>query len=704
MSPSLTKRRFGAAAVAMVSALSTAVLIGGAATASAVPRAGADSSSWSADLSQVRSADVNVVWTGRSLEVRDSRAHAASALDTRGSGSQTLPEHVLGTPANQVTVTLTATRPAGTDAHADIRGLGADGKWTEWVPAAVSGPTRLPRSVTEVQARLTLRDNAHGDSASVSALALSASNGVASNGVAANAVRPYAAPLSYQVFATREGLVGGTTANGHVIQPNDHFVALPSGTALSPQGSGDYSVQVCGPSACVTAPVWDVGPWNERDNYWDANRAEFTDLPQGEPEAQAAYQNGYNGGLDDLGTSIANPAGIDLADGTFADVGLGDNGWVTVTYLWTSGGTPPPAATDDFGDGRQNPAIGRQGDGSMIAFAVSPDQQGIYDRVQSSPNGTWGAWQQLGGPVGGLPVVGRDPDGRLELFVLGPGRQSVMHVWQTSAEGGWSAWDTSFGGPASGLSLGQNADGRLELFAVAPDSSSISHIWQTAPSGGWSAWNGDGNGLFGGPCGGPPVVGHEADGRMAVFVLGPNGNSVAIREQTAPSAGWGEWNGSFGGPAAGVSVGQNADGRMEVFAVAPDSSSISHIWQTAPNGGWSAWNGDGNGVFGGAVGGTPVVGNEADGRMAVFVLGPGGNSIAIREQTAPSAGWGAWNGSFGGAAATVNVSHNADGRMEVFALAPGGSSISHIWQTAPNGGWSAWNGDGTFGGATWVGP
>ncbi|MFF1798560.1 glycosyl hydrolase family 32, partial [Kitasatospora sp. NPDC058263] len=175
------------------------------------------------------------------------------------------------------------------------------------------------------------------------------------------------------------------------------------------------------------------------------------------------------------------------------------------------------------------------------------------------------------------------------------------------------------------------------------------------------------------------------------------------REQVAPSAGWGAWNGSFGPAASDLSVGQNTDGRLEVFAVAPDRSSISHIWQTEPNGGWSGWNGDGAGSFGGPTGGTPVVGHQADGRMAVFVLGPNGSGVAIREQVAPSAGWGAWNGSFGGAAATVNVSRNADGRLEVFALAPGGANISHIWQNAPNGGWSAWNADGTFGGAAWVG-
>ncbi|WP_156178851.1 glycoside hydrolase domain-containing protein, partial [Saccharothrix sp. ST-888] len=147
----------------------------------------------------------------------------------------------------------------------------------------------------------------------------------------------------------------------------------------------------------------------------------------------------------------------------------------------------PGGGWDDFGDGRQNPAVGREANGAMIAFAVSPDQQGLYYREQSAPSGGWGAWRQLGGPVGGLPVVGRDPDGRLELFVLGPGKTNVSHIWQTAPNGGWSSWDAGFGGPAAGLSVGQSADGRMEVFAVAPDYGSISHIWQTAPNGGWSA-------------------------------------------------------------------------------------------------------------------------------------------------------------------------------------------------------------------------
>ena len=65
----------------------------------------------------------------------------------------------------------------------------------------------------------------------------------------------------------------------------------------------------------------------------------WKDLPQGRPEAQAAYQNGYNGGKDEFGRTVANPAGIDLADGTFWDaLGLTNNAWVDTTYLWTGDG------------------------------------------------------------------------------------------------------------------------------------------------------------------------------------------------------------------------------------------------------------------------------------------------------------------------------------------------------------------------------
>lgn len=154
------------------------------------------------------------------------------------------------------------------------------------------------------------------------------------------------APATYRLFATREGLTGQTTANGHVIQSRDHFVALPSRRMLASKGGTEYQVRLCyaRTGRCETAPVWDVGPWNTRDDYWNPStqRQTWYDLPQGTPESQAAYQSGYNGGLDEFGRRVANPAGIDLADGTFWDgLGLTDNDWIDVTFQPADAGGKP---------------------------------------------------------------------------------------------------------------------------------------------------------------------------------------------------------------------------------------------------------------------------------------------------------------------------------------------------------------------------
>ena len=153
-------------------------------------------------------------------------------------------------------------------------------------------------------------------------------------------------PLTYTIFATREGLVGGTTANGHVIVENDHFVALPSTTVLCSKNGHEYEVRLEHNGHAETAPVWDIGPWNIHDNYWAPEEERLIyahlrhggasgGLGQGLPQAQAAYENDFNSGRDEYRRRVVNPAGIDLADGTFRHgLNLSDNAWITVKYLW----------------------------------------------------------------------------------------------------------------------------------------------------------------------------------------------------------------------------------------------------------------------------------------------------------------------------------------------------------------------------------
>jgi hypothetical protein len=283
---------------------------------------------WQADLV----ADVaqnNISTQDGAITVLDSTWRQGYAVDL-------LAVHELSTPTDRVDARLSARIPAGTQVDVDVRGRLTDRSWTEWTAAG----TALPVAATAVQARITL----HGNGAAVptvAALRLSADQA---------GLRPAVAgtPLTYRVFATREGLAGQTTANGHTITSRDHFVALPSGKALSAKGSSTYSVKLCNPATnkCEVAPVWDVGPWNTKDDYWNpaSVRQSWKDLPQGKPEAQAAYQDDYNGGRDQYGRAVGNPAGVDLADGTFWDgLGMTDNGWIQVTYQWTGAGTPAPS-------------------------------------------------------------------------------------------------------------------------------------------------------------------------------------------------------------------------------------------------------------------------------------------------------------------------------------------------------------------------
>ena len=323
------------AVVLAVALLATLAVLG--APASAHVPAGV---SWTADLTPDGD-DMGVRATDGELRLDPATAvRWARTESPRLQGTLLTAQRALIDPADRVAADLVADLPPGAEVLVDVRGLRDDGGWTEWVPATPGVPANLQTPGRTVQARLMLLAGDVGASPVVRSLRLTTELTTGHQ----VGPRPIVAD-TFRVFATREGLVGGTTANGHVIRPRDHFVALPSRRSLAPRGSGDYTVKVCADNGrCEWAPVWDVGPWNTTDDHWSPpdSRESWRDLAHGLPQAQAAFIDGYNGGRDQFGRQVGNPAGIDLADGTFFDgLGLQDNSWVTVSYLWTDGGPDP---------------------------------------------------------------------------------------------------------------------------------------------------------------------------------------------------------------------------------------------------------------------------------------------------------------------------------------------------------------------------
>lgn len=114
------------------------------------------------------------------------------------------------------------------------------------------------------------------------------------------------------VKATREGLVGQTTASGYVIDATVPFVALPSEQAL---GKFVRVINVVNEER-VLAVVLDVGPWNTNDEAYVFGEAR--------PQAES--------GTDRTGRPT-NGAGIDLGGAVWSGLGMTDNGPVQWEFV-----------------------------------------------------------------------------------------------------------------------------------------------------------------------------------------------------------------------------------------------------------------------------------------------------------------------------------------------------------------------------------
>lgn len=292
---------------------------------------------------------------------------------------------------------------------------------------------------------------------------------------------------TYRIFATRQGRVGRRTANGHIIQPRDRFVALPSWSVLSSRGGREYQVRVTYRNRSVVLPVWDVGPWNTRDDYWSPNRR-YSDLPVGLPMAQAARQQGYNNGRDEFGRRVRQPNGIDIADGAFwDDLGMTGSDWVEVTFLWL--GADPFVATgsdasspdrtaiepgaivvDDGAEG-YNAIDGKNWQRADCGFGGS--HAWSYDTPQATARSQHRAVWSPNLPGEGfyevmafIPTCGPTPTDQARYLVTHSGAVSEVVIDQAAASGGWVSLGVFHMGPGSQVTLTNQtgADGRAVHF------------------------------------------------------------------------------------------------------------------------------------------------------------------------------------------------------------------------------------------------
>lgn len=368
----------------------------------------------------------------------------------------------LATATTRVALTWQADVPAATRLAIDLRGSPDGVQWQPWHTDLAAGAVQFAVPVQQVQYRLRLWGSAT-TSPSVDGVQISALPAAPAANTTLRATTQQPATTiapTYRIRATRLGLVGYRTANGHIIQPRDWFVSLPSWRSLSSRGGYEYQVRISYNGRSVVAPVWDVGPWNTRDNFWDVEREQYNDLRRGWPQDHAAYFEGYNGGYAEKGYVIL-PTAIDIADGVWWD-GLGINdgiAWVDVTFLWlgTDPATMPqadapssdPNASEYMVD-ELGPAFQRNDDG---AWETAPDgcgnnQHALWTYSQSDPNAVQSKafWQPALPVAGNYALYAYIPDCGLAVGATQAARYLIQHadgatevVVDQAAQTGWVA-------------------------------------------------------------------------------------------------------------------------------------------------------------------------------------------------------------------------------------------------------------------------
>jgi LysM repeat protein len=155
---------------------------------------------------------------------------------------------------------------------------------------------------------------------------------------------PEYTPRSYKIYATHYKSKGAYT----VALPDKCVKFANAGRVLSDctgyeASPGGYTV-IMSYQKSTGVNVGEAGPWNIDDTFWASTtdptpRRLFIDLPVGMPAAQAAYFDGYNGGVDQYGRKVTGPYAIDLGEGVGEDIGLkwGKSDWIMVSFMWTDG-------------------------------------------------------------------------------------------------------------------------------------------------------------------------------------------------------------------------------------------------------------------------------------------------------------------------------------------------------------------------------
>lgn len=220
------------------------------------------------------------------------------------------------------------------------------------------------------------------------------------------------------------------------------------------------------------------------------------------------------------------------------------------------------------------------------AFAQSVPEQS-NGRAIASPDSSNSVTDEIKATTGTTVVV-RNADGAL-IMIQAYWTGNFFFKFQTTPGGAFSQWHYRAGNFIGTPVVQKTIDGRWQVFFISDETREVWRVTQQSRRA--DDWlQAESLGRAGGGFASLPALHSNADGRLAMFIIGKDG-ALYWKEEIAPNGNWSEWRsfGSRGGGFVGApTVSSAPDGRIEVFVTDGQRERlIWHRWQLSPNGPYS---------------------------------------------------------------------------------------------------------------------
>jgi hypothetical protein len=250
---------------------------------------------------------------------------------------------------------------------------------------------------------------------------------------------------------------------------------------------------------------------------------------------------------------------------------------------------------------------GAAASGNRVDVAVRGTDGQVYLRSFLPENGSWSAWQALGGYAKAGPAAVWW-SGQLHIFVRGADDWIFQRIWSSGS--GWGPWVRRFG-PVRSQPFATTYNGALHVLARQPNTSNTLHWWWTGSS--WASEN-----LGGGSNSGPSA--RQYNGQFQVAIRGTDNHVYHRFYDGGATNTWRPWadlgGGTFSKPEA-VSI----SGALMILVRGTDGNLYQRTHTHA--GGWGGWGRLGSTIIRSA----PAAVTTSNGQLHIFANDANGNVL-----------------------------------------------------------------------------